>query len=100
MSRRDRSRSPRRGGGGARDRYKILLKNLPYEVNWQKLKDIVKENCGGNQVMFADIIMNRTGKSAGFGSAEFKTKEEMENAVKKLDGFDVNGRNIKGNLFC
>ena len=36
--RRDRSRSPQRGGFGGRDRYKILLKNLPYEVNWQKLK--------------------------------------------------------------
>ena len=47
--------------------------------------------------MFADIIMNRNGKSAGFGSAEFKTKDEMENAVKSLDGFDVNGRKIKVN---
>ena len=36
--RRDRSRSPQRGGFNGRDRYKILLKNLPYEVNWQKLK--------------------------------------------------------------
>ena len=46
MSRRDRSRSPNRRGGnqhGGRERFKILLKNLPYEVNWQKLKDICKE---------------------------------------------------------
>ena len=66
--------------------------------------------------MFADIIMNRNGKSAGFGSAEYKTKEDMEvntkyklwikafylnylkkAAVAKLDGFDVAGRSIKVN---
>lgn len=97
--RRDRSRSPRRGGGNGgqgRDRFKILLKNLPYEVNWQKLKDICKENVG-ESIMFADIIMNRNGKSAGFGSAEFKTKDEMLAAVKKLDGFEVTGRKIKVN---
>lgn len=47
--------------------------------------------------MFADIIMNRNGKSAGFGSAEYKTKEDMEAAVAKLDGFDVAGRKIKVN---
>lgn len=92
---RDRSRSPNRGGGfRGKERYKILLKNLPYDVNWQKLKDICKE-VGGDGVMFADIIQNQNGKSAGFGSVEFKTKEEMEDIAKKLDGHDVSGRALK-----
>jgi len=92
---RDRSRSPNnRGGGFRKERYKVLLKNLPYDVNWQKLKDICKE-VGGEGVMFADIIQNQNGKSAGFGSVEFKTKEEMEEIAKKLDGHEVSGRALK-----
>ena len=46
-------------------------------------------------VMFADIIQNQNGKSAGFGSVEFKTKEEMEEIAKKLDGHEVSGRALK-----
>ena len=45
--------------------------------------------------MFADIIQNQNGKSAGFGSVEFKTKEEMEEIAKKLDGHEVSGRALK-----
>ena len=95
---RDRSRSPPRGQSGGKpygkERYKVLLKNLPYDVNWQKLKDICKE-VGGEGVLFADIIQNQNGKSAGFGSVEFKTREEMEEIAKKLDGHDVGGRTLK-----
>ena len=102
---RDRSRSPPRGGGGGapggggakpygKERYKVLLKNLPYDVNWQKLKDICKE-VGGDGVLYADIIQNQNGKSAGFGSVEFKTREEMEEIAAKLDGHDVGGRTLK-----
>ena len=86
------------------------MKNLPYDVNWQKLKDICKEVGGEGMfktevvlypqkllsgVMFADIIQNQNGKSAGFGSVEFKTKEEMEEIAKKLDGHEVSGRALK-----
>ena len=42
-----RSPSPmndRRGGGGGRGggRYHILIKNIAFEVDWKKLKDIIK----------------------------------------------------------
>ena len=34
----------RRGGGGVRGggRYHILIKNIAFEVDWKKLKDIIK----------------------------------------------------------
>ena len=34
----------RRGGGGGRGggRYHILIKNIAFEVDWKKLKDIIK----------------------------------------------------------
>jgi RNA recognition motif-containing protein len=84
-TKRERSRSPPRHGRNqfaGKDRFKVLLKNLPYDVNGQKLKDICKD-VGGEGVMFADIIQNQNGKSAGFGSVEFKTRQEMEEIAKK-----------------
>lgn len=74
-----RERSPIRGtrpGRGGGDKFKILLKNLPYSVNWMKLKDICKEHAG--PVIFADIIKNRDGRSAGFGHVEFKVRTKNQ----------------------
>ena len=51
--RRDRSRSPPgrynlgpRGGGGGmgRRKYQIIIKNLPFDVDWKRLKNFVKVN--------------------------------------------------------
>merc|ERR1712037_229126 len=94
-----RERSPIRGarpGKGGGDKFKILLKNLPYSVNWMKLKDICKEHAG--PVIFADIIKNRDGRSAGFGHVEFKTLEDAQKAVEKLHGMDIDGRDIRVDL--
>ena len=30
------------GGGGRGGRYHILIKNISFEVDWKKLKDIIK----------------------------------------------------------
>lgn len=91
----DRERSPVRGGGRG-DKFKILLKNLPYHVNWMKLKDLVKEHVG--PVIFADVIKTRDGRSAGFGSAEFGNMEEAREAVEKLNGLMMDGRDIRVDL--
>ena len=41
-----------------------------------KLKDICKEHAG--PVIFADIIKNRDGRSAGFGHVEFKVRTKNQ----------------------
>ena len=72
---RDRSRSPPRGRNQfagkeygykcskkyvsyfvGKDRFKVLLKNLPYDVNWQKLKDICKEVGGEGKKMLLNHV--------------------------------------------
>ncbi|CAG5111630.1 Oidioi.mRNA.OKI2018_I69.chr2.g5915.t2.cds [Oikopleura dioica] len=97
----NRERSPIRGARPGKfssgDKFKILLKNLPYSVNWMKLKDICKEHCAGT-VIFADIIKTRDGRSAGFGHAEFKTLEEAKSAVEKLHGMMLDGRDVRCDL--
>ena len=39
-----------------KDRFKVLLKNLPYDVNWQKLKDICKEVGGEGKKMLLNHV--------------------------------------------
>lgn len=41
-NRRSPSPGDRRGGGRGGGRYHILIKNIAFEVDWKKLKDIIK----------------------------------------------------------
>ena len=34
--------SPTRRGGGGGSRYQILIKNIPFDVDWKRLKDFIK----------------------------------------------------------
>jgi RNA recognition motif-containing protein len=71
----------RRGGGRGGGRYHILIKNIAFEVDWKKLKDIIKDE--GIEPKFAQIVENR-GRSAGFGFAAFHSESEMRQACQRL----------------
>lgn len=69
--------------------YEVFVANLPYSINWQALKDMFKE-CGN--VIRADVEMDRNGYSRGFGTAIFGTAEEMEAAIERYNGYELEGR--------
>lgn len=89
-----------RGGYGGRAEYKpppppatpgteVFVGNLPFSVNWQALKDLMRE---AGQVIRADVRLDDWGRSRGFGTVVFATPEEADKAVNMFQGYSLDGR--------
>jgi len=96
-TRRDRSRDRKRGsrapwmdkyGPPQRTKYKVTVENLSTRVSWQDLKDVVRR---AGEVCYADAHKGRKNE----GVLEFATRRDMEKAIEKFDGHEMNGRAIK-----
>lgn len=73
----------------------IYVGNLPYSVSNDDLHEAFSQF---GSVSKASVIMDReTGRSKGFGFVEMDDKAEAENAIKQLDGQDMNGRALRVN---
>ncbi len=71
---------------------KLFVGSLPYSVTDQDLEGIFAEM---GQVVSAKVIMNNEdGRSKGFGFVEMGSAEEATQAIEKLNGANVSGRNI------
>ncbi|XP_046898405.1 myelin expression factor 2 isoform X2 [Hypomesus transpacificus] len=77
-------------GGGAKGGCQIFVRNLSYDLTWQKLKEKFG-HCG--QVMFAEIKMEN-GKSKGCGTVRFDSPESAEQACRMMNGTKINGREV------
>ncbi|KAK3533476.1 hypothetical protein QTP70_023464 [Hemibagrus guttatus] len=105
-------RTSKRGGGryepyaNPSKRYRVFVSNIPYDVKWQALKDLMKEKVG--EVTYVEHLMDAEGKSrsgaTGGGSqlhrnsgsvVEFRTEELMKKAVDKVNKHNMNGRPLK-----
>ncbi|XP_026160781.1 heterogeneous nuclear ribonucleoprotein M isoform X2 [Mastacembelus armatus] len=93
-------RPQKRGGGGryepygnANKRYRVFVSNIPYDVKWQALKDLMKEKVG--EVTYVEHLMDAEGKSRGCAVVEFRTEELMKKAVEKVNKHNFNGRPLK-----
>jgi RNA recognition motif-containing protein len=73
----------------------IYIGNLPYRLTEEDLRSAFATH---GTVSSVRIVMDReTGKSKGFGFVEMPTQSEAEEAVKKMDGYNLNGRTLKVN---
>jgi len=86
-------------GGGRSDPNKdpessIFVRNLPFSLNWQDLKD--KFRCVGD-VRYAEI-KQKDGKSMGCGVVRFGSKDEAQKAIELFDRTRVDGREIEVRL--
>lgn len=71
---------------------KLYVGNLPYTFDDQSLQS---EFSQFGQVESARVITDReTGRSKGFGFVEMSSEDEANNAIDKLNGQSVGGRNI------
>uniref|UniRef100_A0A8C9ZSE5 Heterogeneous nuclear ribonucleoprotein M n=1 Tax=Sander lucioperca TaxID=283035 RepID=A0A8C9ZSE5_SANLU len=89
-------RPQKRGGGGRYEpygnvnkRYRVFVSNIPYDVKWQALKDLMKEKVG--EVTYVEHLMDAEGKSR----VSFRTEELMKKAVEKVNKHNLNGRPLK-----
>ncbi|XP_061133122.1 myelin expression factor 2 [Syngnathus typhle] len=77
-------------GFGSKAGCQIFVRNLSYELTWQKLKEKFS-HCG--HVMFAEIKMEN-GKSKGCGTVRFDSPESAEKACRMMNGTKINGREV------
>lgn len=83
------------GGGGGGVQYQnrhLFIGNLPFNCQWQELKDLMR---GAGNVLRADIAQGPDGRSRGFGSVLFATPQDAERAVALFNGYEFNGRMLK-----
>ncbi|KTF71688.1 hypothetical protein cypCar_00049503 [Cyprinus carpio] len=77
-------------GAGSKAGCQIFVRNLSYDLTWQKLKEKFS-HCG--QVMYAEIKMEN-GKSKGCGTVRFDSPESAEKACRMMNGTKINGREV------
>ncbi|XP_077187845.1 heterogeneous nuclear ribonucleoprotein M-like [Paroedura picta] len=68
QSEKRKEKSAKRGGGSRFEpyaspskRYRAFITNIPFDVKWQYLKDLVKEKVG--EVTYVELLMDAEGKS-------------------------------------
>ena len=74
----------------------IYVGNLTYGMTEDSLRELFAPF---GEVTSVKIIKDRlTDRSRGFGFVEMENKDEAESAIQKIDGNEVEGRNMKVNL--
>lgn len=72
---------------------KLYVGNLSYSTTDASLSNFFAQ---AGAVASAKIITDReTGRSKGFGFVEMENDDDAADAISKLDGADLDGRNIK-----
>lgn len=73
---------------------KLYIGNLEFSVTEDDIKKAIEEK--GIEVKEVKIITDKfSGKSKGFGFAEFETAEQAQAAIDALNDQDLNGRKLR-----
>ncbi len=74
----------------------IYVGNLSYKMKDEDLENLFSPF---GSVSESKVITDRdTGRSKGFGFVEMENQAEGDEAIKELDGKEIDGRNIKVNV--
>ena len=74
----------------------IYVGSINFKMSEADLKELFE---GYGEVGSAKIIFDKySGKSKGFGFVEMPDQAEGEEAIKQLDGKEIEGRNVKVNV--
>jgi len=90
--------SSRSGGGGgsggssAAPGAKVFVRNLPFSVKWQELKDKFRE---AGRIVRADIKTNDDGRSKGCGTVTFESSDDANRAVSLFNQSRMDGRELE-----
>uniref|UniRef100_A0A8B9BQK7 Myelin expression factor 2 n=1 Tax=Anser brachyrhynchus TaxID=132585 RepID=A0A8B9BQK7_9AVES len=82
------------------NRNRVFISNIPYDMKWQAIKDLMREKVG--EVTYVELFKDAEGKSrvSAVGNnlvVEFKDEEFVKKALETMNKYDLNGRplNIK-----
>ncbi|XP_057805419.1 29 kDa ribonucleoprotein A, chloroplastic-like isoform X2 [Salvia miltiorrhiza] len=86
------SRGPR-GGSSIDNTNRLYVGNLAWGVDNLTLETLFSEQ---GKVKEATVVYDRdSGRSRGFGFVTYGSAQEVDNAIRSLDGMDLNGRSIR-----
>ena len=71
---------------------RIFVSNLPYQMNYEDVKDLFREN--NCLVSCVEIFRDQYNNSNGSAILEFNSSFEAEKAIEKMDGVECQGRKI------
>ncbi|MCW5822256.1 MAG: RNA-binding protein [Cyanobacteria bacterium TGS_CYA1] len=77
------------------DKKKLFVGNLPFSVSEQRLQELFER--AGAVTSVAIPVDRETGRKRGFAFVEMDTQAAAEEAVKILNGTDLEGRQIAVN---
>ncbi|KAF8046028.1 hypothetical protein N665_4105s0001 [Sinapis alba] len=81
------------GGGGAGSGNRVYVGNLSWGVDDMALESLFGEQ---GKVAEARVIYDRdSGRSKGFGFVTYNSAQEVQNAIRNLNGADLEGRQIR-----
>ncbi|CAL1240412.1 RNA recognition motif domain-containing protein [Candidatus Methylocalor cossyra] len=73
----------------------IYVGNLSYQLTSEELREAFEQF---GEVRSANVVMDKlTGRSKGFGFVEMEDRASGEEAIRKLDGAPLKGRNVRVN---
>ena len=71
---------------------RLYVGNLPYNITQQRLEEVFSPF---GALVSATVISDKfSGRSKGFGFVEFESDDAAREAIEKLNGTDMDGRNI------
>jgi len=76
--------------GPERSDYRVIVEGLGRSTSWQDLKDAFRSS---GDILFTDVRRDRY--QDYYGIVEFRHKEDIEHAIRKMDGAEVNGHKIR-----
>nr|VDC89366.1 unnamed protein product [Brassica oleracea] len=81
------------GAGGAGSGNRVYVGNLSWGVDDMALESLFGEQ---GKVVEARVIYDRdSGRSKGFGFVTYNSAQEVQNAIRTLNGADLDGRQIR-----
>merc|ERR1711971_202269 len=83
-----RGRLSRGNPPGRRTGYRTIVENLSSRTSWQDLKDFMRK---AGEITYTNTNQPRVGE----GIVEFGSRRDMEYALDKLDGEELDGRRIR-----
>ncbi|KAF6255147.1 G-strand telomere binding protein 1 [Scenedesmus sp. NREL 46B-D3] len=88
---RGRGRGPRAPIEGEPSGFQVCVQGIPWKYTWKELKELLAE-CG--EVERADVMTAPDGRSKGWGTARFTTKEAANAAIEQFHGSSLEGRTL------
>ncbi|GMH51649.1 hypothetical protein TL16_g01053 [Triparma laevis f. inornata] len=79
---------------GSNKKNDVFVGNLAFETNDHVLRDTFSE-CG--QVISVKMMTDNEGRSRGFAFVEFADPNSGLNAIRNMNGVELNGRNLRVN---